>query len=82
VGASSKCGLIVPSTKLLVRLSTAKWNLKKAWIIRTKTMEICKHKKRLLRIFNSPILATTVTNAYLEKPVYKSIHKRYKQVSI
>ena len=54
----------------LVKLAV---NVYKAW-------EFANTRKGYWRISNSPILATTLTNAYLEKAGYTSIHKRYKQV--
>jgi len=55
-------------------------NLKKHGASEQKAWEHANTRKSYWRISNSPILATTLTNAYLENIGYTSIHKRYKQV--
>jgi RNA-directed DNA polymerase len=55
-------------------------NLKKLGTSEQKAWEHANTRKSYWRISNSPILATTLTNAYLENIGYTSIHKRYKQV--
>lgn len=54
----------------LIKLGTAE---SKAW-------EFANSRKGYWRISNSPVLATTLTNSYLESIGLPSIHKRYKQI--
>ena len=55
----------------LIKLGLPKW---KAW-------EFANTRKGYWRISNSPILARTITNDYLETLGYRSIYKRYGQLS-
>jgi len=55
----------------LIKLGLPKW---KAW-------EFANTRKGYWRISNSPILASTITNDYLENLGYRSIYKRYCRLS-
>ncbi|MCR3761931.1 group II intron reverse transcriptase/maturase [Clostridium felsineum] len=62
------------------KIKTKYDNLRKFGINNSKAWEFANTRKSYWRIANSPILATTLTNSYLEKIGYTSILKRYKQV--
>lgn len=62
------------------KIKTKHDNLQRFGIISSKAWEFANTRKSYWRISNSPILATTLTNSYLERIGYTSIHKRYKQV--
>lgn len=62
------------------KIKTKYDNLKKLGATDQKAWEHANTRKGYWRISNSPILATTLTNDYLEKLGYTSIQKRYKQV--
>lgn len=62
------------------RIKTKHDNLRKHGVKNNKAWEYANTRKSYWRIANSPILATTLTNAYLEQLGYTSIYKRYKQI--
>lgn len=62
------------------KIKTKHDNLRKLGISSNKAWEHANTRKGYWRIAKSPILETTLTNSYLEKLGYTSIHKRYKQV--
>jgi group II intron reverse transcriptase/maturase len=62
------------------KIKTKRDNLMKLGIKDSKAWEYANTRKSYWRIANSPILATTLTNSYLEEIGYASIYKRYKQI--
>lgn len=62
------------------KIKTKYYNLKKLGASEEKAWQYANTRKSYWRISNSPILNTTLTNAYLEKIGYTSIYKRYKLV--
>jgi len=62
------------------KIKTKHNNLAKLGVKESKAWEYANTRKSYWRIANSPILATTLTNSYLEKLGYTSIFKRYKQI--
>lgn len=62
------------------KIKTKHDNLVKLGINEYKAWEFANTRKGYWRISNSPVLATSLTNTYLESIGYTSIHKRYKQV--
>lgn len=62
------------------KIKTKFINLQKLGIDKYKAWEYANTRKGYWRISNSPILARTLTNAYLEKLGYKSISKRYQLI--
>lgn len=62
------------------KIKTKHDNLMKLGVKDSKAWEYANTRKSYWRIANSPILATTLTNSYLEKLGYISIFKRYKQI--
>ena len=62
------------------KIKTKFINLTKLGIDKYKAWEYANTRKGYWRISNSPILARTITNAYLEKLGYKSISKRYQLI--
>lgn len=62
------------------KIKTKHDNLKKLGVTERNAWEFANTRKGYWRISNSPVLATTLTNSYLESIGYTSIHKRYKQV--
>ncbi len=55
-------------------------NLRRLGVSEFKSWEYANTRKGYWRIAKSPILQTTLTNAYLEKLGYKSIMKRYQLI--
>jgi group II intron reverse transcriptase/maturase len=62
------------------KIKTKHDNLMKLGVKDSKAWEYANTRKSYWRIANSPILATTLTNSYLEEIGYASIYKRYKQI--
>lgn len=62
------------------KIKTKFENLKQLGATEQKAWEHANTRKGYWRISNSPVLAATLTNDYLEKLGYTSIQKRYKQV--
>lgn len=62
------------------KIKTKHDNLLKLGITEEKAWEFANTRKGYWRISNSPVLATTLTNSYLENIGFTSIHKRYKQI--
>lgn len=62
------------------KIKTKHDNLLRLGASKQKAWEYANTRKGYWRISNSPILATTLTDTYLESIGYTSIHKRYKQV--
>lgn len=62
------------------RIKTKHDNLKMLGIRNSKAWKYANTRKGYWRISNSPVLAISLTNSYLEKIGYTSIHKRYKQI--
>lgn len=62
------------------KIKTKHDNLVKLGVKNSKAWEYANTRKSYWRIANSPILATTLTNSYLEKLGYTSIYKKYKQI--